>query len=78
MGRGSSASGGRYRGGSDLKPANIKNPVEMISARDDSNKEQIDEVLQVSREIVDEFGADAATGGFTLAEFTGKDSTTLG
>ena len=78
MGRGSSASGGRYRGGGDLNPGNIKNPVEMISARNESNREQIDDVLQVSREVVNEFGTDAATGGFTLATFTGKDANTLG
>ena len=69
---------GRYRGGGGVNPNNIKDPVEMISARNDSNREQIDDVLQVSREVVDEFGSDAATGGFTLATFTGKDANTLG
>ena len=78
MGRGTSASGGRAAGGGGVNPANIKNPQEMISIRNASNQQQVDDVLTVSRELVDKYGASVATGGFEVASFTGKDSTTLG
>ena len=77
MGRGSSKAGGRA-GGGGVNPNNIKNPQEMISLRNETNQKQVDDVLQVSRELVDRYGADVATGGFEVATFAGKDATTLG
>lgn len=77
MGRGSSKSGGRNRE-SGVNPGNIVNEREMISERNASNQQQIDDVLQVSKQVTEMYGNDAATGGFTLAEFKGKDSNTLG
>lgn len=77
MGKGTSASGGRA-GGGGVNPDNIHNPQEMISIRNASNQQQVDDVLQVSRELTDKYGADVATGGFEVATFSGKDSTTLG
>ena len=79
MGRGSSsAGGGREPGGSGVNPKNIKNVEEMISVRNEGNQKQVDDVLTVSRELTDKYGASVATGGFDIADFTGKDSTTLG
>ena len=79
MGSGrSEADGGRYNGGGGVNPGNIKNPQEMISIRNESNQQQVDDVLSVSRDIVDAYGPDVATGGFQVATFTGKDATTLG
>lgn len=78
MAKGSSKGGGRNRNGGGVNPNNIVNEREMISERNASNQQGIDDVLQVSREIVDTYGNDAATGGFTLANFKGKDSNTLG
>lgn len=78
MGRGSSKSGGRYRGGGDINPGNISNVEEMISARNASNQKQVDDVLQASRDIVDRYGSGTATGGFEIADIGGKDSNTLG
>lgn len=78
MGRGSSKTEGRYKGGGGVNPANIGNEREMISMRNASNQAQIDDVLQVSREVVDRYGKDAVTGGFTVADFKGKDANVLG
>lgn len=78
MGRGSSASGGRYAGGGGVNPGNIKNPQEMISIRNASNQQQVDDVLTVSKELTGKYGSDVATGGFEVASFVGKDANTLG
>ena len=79
MGRGSSASGGRASGGGGVDPSNIKGQEDMISARNEENREGIDRTLDVARNMTKEFGNNVALeGNFQLASFVGKDATTLG
>ena len=81
MGRGSSKSGGTGGGGASggVNPNNIKNEKDMLSIRDDSNKEQIDDVLKVAKSMTEQYGNDVAiTGTFKTAEFKGKDANTIG
>lgn len=80
MGRGSSKAGGktgRASGGGGLNPANIKNTQDMVSARA-NYQEAVDDVLTVSRAMVDEYGEDNVIGQFVISEIGGRDAGTLG
>lgn len=75
MGRGSSKS----NAGEGVNPKNIVNTEDMISARNDSNKSQVDDVLKVAKAMTKQYGNDVAIEGtFKLANFKGKDSNVLG
>ncbi|MBR5285923.1 MAG: hypothetical protein IKU30_03410 [Clostridia bacterium] len=73
MGRGSSGIG-RFGGGGGLNPANVSNVEEMISQRE-TNRSAVDQVLRVSQDMYDRYGAQTAE--FQTADIKGKDANTL-
>lgn len=62
--------GGKGKKGGGLNPKNIGNTTSLVSARESKPKE-VDEVLGVSRDLYDKYGAEI--GDFVLAELKGKD-----
>lgn len=70
-GRGSSSSGGRFGRGGGLNPANIVSTTSLISGRNEGYREEVDQVLEVARDIQNQYGVNL---DYDIATLKGKDA----
>lgn len=75
-GRGSSSSGGsgQFGKGGGLNPANIVSTEDLVSARNEGKRDEVDQALTVARDIFDKYGI---TNNLDIATLKGKDDNTM-
>lgn len=65
--------GGRRSGGGEgVKESDIKSTTDMLSAKNPSNAEAVNDYLQVAKDLAEEYGKDAQIDSFQIAELKPK------